>query len=910
LPFFWQGSFIIQILKKGAKMEFYNKETELVLDELQASAEGLTEQEVKARQERDGFNELKSKDKVPTWKILLDTFKDPMVIVLLIVTMVQLALGEVVEACIILGVVLISSIVTVIQTKKAESSLDALKQISAPHAKVARGGEKITIPARELVVGDLVLLEAGDFVPADGRILTCKSLRVEEGMLTGESEAVEKTDEALEGELPLGDRKNMLYSGALTVYGRGEFIVTGIGSQTEIGKIATLLETAEEKQTPLQLKLEKFSKQLGIAILILSVAIFAIQAARIFLAGDGANIEVKMLDAFMFAVAVAVAAIPEALSSIVTIVLSVGTNKMAKQHAIIRKLPAVETLGSTSVICTDKTGTLTQNKMTVVDYFLPGDKKESFPDQPEDWTNDEARLIQAAVLCNDSSINEDGQELGDPTEVALIAFSNKVGKPYKEVREAYPRLAELPFDSDRKLMSTINLIDDAKLMLTKGGPDVVFARCSKVLINGEVKEFTEELKAEFQKENEAFSNKALRVLAYAYKPLGQDKEVLDLEDENELILIGLTAMIDPPREAVYASIVEAKKAGIRTVMITGDHKTTARAIGQDIGLFGENDIAVTGQELDAMSEQELDDNLAKISVYARVSPENKIRIVRAWQKKAKVTAMTGDGVNDAPALKQANIGIAMGSGTDVAKDASSMILTDDNFVSIVNAVAVGRTVYENIKKSIGYLFSGNLGAIITIVFALIMNWASPFTALQLLFINLVNDSVPAIALGMEKAEPNVMNKKPRPSNEGIFEGGLMASVAVRGSLIGIAAIISQYIGMQVSDELGVAMAFTTLILARSLQTFTARSNSQTIISLGLFSNKYVLGAVAFCLGLYSLTTLPFTREFFSIPASFDMNHWLLAAGLALAAVIMMEIIKALRVLTSQKKAKVSIKKLG
>ncbi|HAP14905.1 MAG TPA: ATPase, partial [Lactococcus sp.] len=706
-------------------MEFYNKETDLVLEEVQASAEGLTEQQVKERQARDGFNELKSKDKVPTWKVFLDTFKDPMVIVLLIVTIVQLALGEVVEAIIILGVVLISSIVTVIQTKKAESSLDALKQISAPNAKVLRSGEKITIPARELVVGDLVLLEAGDFVPADGRILTCKSLRVEEGMLTGESEAVEKTDEALEGELPLGDRKNMLYSGALTVYGRGEFVVTGTGSQTEIGKIATLLETAEDKQTPLQQKLEKFSKQLGIAILILSVAIFGIQAARIFFAGDGANIEVKMLDAFMFAVAVAVAAIPEALSSIVTIVLSVGTNKMAKQHAIIRKLPAVETLGSTSVICTDKTGTLTQNKMTVVDYFLPSGKEESFPAQPDSWRNDEALLVQAAVLCNDSNINEEGQELGDPTEVALIAFSNKVGKPYQELRDAYPRLAELPFDSDRKLMSTINLIDDEKIMLTKGGPDVMFARCSKVLINGQVQEFTDELKANFQKENEAFSNKALRVLAYAYKPLGQDKEVLDLEDENDLILIGLTAMIDPPREAVYASIAEAKKAGIRTVMITGDHKTTARAIGQEIGLFGENDIAVTGQELDAMSEQELDDKLAKISVYARVSPENKIRIVRAWQKKSHVTAMTGDGVNDAPALKQANIGIAMGSGTDVAKDASAMILTDDNFVSIVNAVAVGRTVYDNIKKSIGYLFSGNLGAIITIVFALVMNWASP-----------------------------------------------------------------------------------------------------------------------------------------------------------------------------------------
>ena len=683
----------------------------------------------------------------------------------------------------------------------------------------------------------------------------------------------------------------MVFSSSLVVYGRADFLVTAIAEQTEIGKIAQMLETAEAKQTPLQQKLEKFGKQLGWAILALCALIFAVQILRLFTTNQTADMQKAVLDSFMFAVAVAVAAIPEALSSVVTIVLSVGTNKMAKQHAIMRNLPAVETLGSTSVICTDKTGTLTQNKMTVVDSFLPTQGSKELTDLTQ---ADQKLLLNAMVLCNDSSFSQEGQLLGDPTEVALIAYSDKIGYPYQDFREKSPRLAEFPFDSERKLMSTINDFEGQKTIFVKGGPDVLFNRCNQVFLDGKVQEFTPELKEKFQAQNEAFSQKALRVLAYAYKPVSDNKTELTLTDENDLILIGLSAMIDPPREAVYDSIAEAKKAGIKTIMITGDHKTTAQAIAKDIGLMNEGDMALTGQELDALTEDELRENLEKISVYARVSPENKIRIVRAWQNEHQVTAMTGDGVNDAPALKQANIGIAMGSGTDVAKDASSMILTDDNFVSIVSAVSIGRVVYDNIKKSISYLFSGNLGAIIAIVFALVVGWVNPFTALQLLFINLVNDSVPAIALGMEKAEPDVMEKAPRQLNEGIFANGLMRVILIRGSLIGIAAIISQYVGQKTSPEMGVAMAFTTLILARTLQTFAARSNSQNILKLGFTTNKYVLMAVTFCLALYSLTTLPFLREIFSIPAAFGWSQWIVAAGLAVIAVICMEILKSIK----------------
>ncbi|WP_195918777.1 cation-translocating P-type ATPase [Lactococcus lactis] len=872
-------------------MQPYNQSVNEVLEETKSQFEGLSPKEVENRQAKDGFNELKEKKKTSTWQLFIDTLKDPMVIILLLVAFVQLFLGEFVESLVIFIVLMINSVVAVVQTKRAESSLDALRQMSAPSAKVLRNGEKTSIPARELVVGDIVSLEAGDFIPADGRLIDVQNLRVEEGMLTGESEPVEKFSDVIEGEVALGDRKNMVFSSSLVVYGRADFLVTAIAEQTEIGKIAQMLETAEAKQTPLQQKLEKFGKQLGWAILALCALIFAVQILRLFTTNQTADMQKAVLDSFMFAVAVAVAAIPEALSSVVTIVLSVGTNKMAKQHAIMRNLPAVETLGSTSVICTDKTGTLTQNKMTVVDSFLPTQGSKELTDLTQ---ADQKLLLNAMVLCNDSSFSQEGQLLGDPTEVALIAYSDKIGYPYQDLREKSPRLAEFPFDSERKLMSTINDFEGQKTIFVKGGPDVLFNRCNQVFLDGKVQEFTPELKEKFQAQNEAFSQKALRVLAYAYKPVSDNKTELTLTDENDLILIGLSAMIDPPREAVYDSIAEAKKAGIKTIMITGDHKTTAQAIAKDIGLMNEGDMALTGQELDALTEDELRENLEKISVYARVSPENKIRIVRAWQNDHQVTAMTGDGVNDAPALKQANIGIAMGSGTDVAKDASSMILTDDNFVSIVSAVSIGRVVYDNIKKSISYLFSGNLGAIIAIVFALVVGWVNPFTALQLLFINLVNDSVPAIALGMEKAEPDVMEKAPRQLNEGIFANGLMRVILIRGSLIGIAAIISQYVGQKTSPEMGVAMAFTTLILARTLQTFAARSNSQNILKLGFTTNKYVLMAVTFCLALYSLTTLPFLREIFSIPAAFGWSQWIVAAGLAVIAVICMEILKSIK----------------
>ncbi|MBD5854715.1 cation-translocating P-type ATPase [Lactococcus lactis] len=872
-------------------MQPYNQSVNEVLEETKSQFEGLSPKEVENRQAKDGFNELKEKKKTSTWQLFIDTLKDPMVIILLLVAFVQLFLGEFVESLVIFIVLMINSVVAVVQTKRAESSLDALRQMSAPSAKVLRNGEKTSIPARELVVGDIVSLEAGDFIPADGRLIDVQNLRVEEGMLTGESEPVEKFSDVIEGEVALGDRKNMVFSSSLVVYGRADFLVAAIAEQTEIGKIAQMLETAEAKQTPLQQKLEKFGKQLGWAILALCALIFAVQILRLFTTNQTADMQKAVLDSFMFAVAVAVAAIPEALSSVVTIVLSVGTNKMAKQHAIMRNLPAVETLGSTSVICTDKTGTLTQNKMTVVDSFLPTQGSKELTDLTQ---ADQKLLLNAMVLCNDSSFSQEGQLLGDPTEVALIAYSDKIGYPYQDLREKSPRLAEFPFDSERKLMSTINDFEGQKTIFVKGGPDVLFNRCNQVFLDGKVQEFTPELKEKFQAQNEAFSQKALRVLAYAYKPVSDNKTELTLTDENDLILIGLSAMIDPPREAVYDSIAEAKKAGIKTIMITGDHKTTAQAIAKDIGLMNEGDMALTGQELDALTEDELRENLEKISVYARVSPENKIRIVRAWQNEHQVTAMTGDGVNDAPALKQANIGIAMGSGTDVAKDASSMILTDDNFVSIVSAVSIGRVVYDNIKKSISYLFSGNLGAIIAIVFALVVGWVNPFTALQLLFINLVNDSVPAIALGMEKAEPDVMEKAPRQLNEGIFANGLMRVILIRGSLIGIAAIISQYVGQKTSPEMGVAMAFTTLILARTLQTFAARSNSQNILKLGFTTNKYVLMAVTFCLALYSLTTLPFLREIFSIPAAFGWSQWIVAAGLAVIAVICMEILKSIK----------------
>lgn len=866
----------------------YQKETPELMKELHTAPEGLNQTEAQQRLQENGPNQLKEAKKKSTLALFLDTFKDAMVVVLLIVAIVQMVMGAHVESLVIFAVLLLNSVVSVIQTKKAEGSLDALKKLSAPDASVLRGGQEQSIPAKDIVVGDIVILEAGDYVPADGRLLEAGSLKIDEGMLTGESTPAEKELTTLTNEAPVGDRINMVFSGTIVTYGRGKFLVTATGNETEIGQVAGLLESTTEQKTPLQRGLDSFSKKLSIAILILSLIILGVQLLRIFL-DRSTDMTQDIVNAFMFAVAVAVAAIPEALQSIVTIVLSLGTKKMAKQHAIIRKLPAVETLGSTSVICTDKTGTLTQNKMTIVDHYLANGQVGEFPNDPTDWDKDEQRLVEISVLANDASISEDGTKLGDPTEIALIDFSEKQNQSYRELRKKYPRENELPFDSDRKLMSTLHTIDQKKMMLTKGGPDVVFERSTKVLLNDQIVPLTPEIKAQFQKQNEAFSERALRVLAFAYKVVPTTE--ITLADEEELVLVGLMAMIDPPREEVFQAVADANSAGIQTIMITGDHKTTAVAIAKEIGIFQAGDQALTGAELDRLTETELTEQLEDTTVYARVSPENKIRIVRAWQDKGRISAMTGDGVNDAPALKQADIGIAMGTGTDVAKDAASMVLTDDNFASIIKAVEVGRNVFDNIKKAVAYLFAGNLGAIISIIFALVVGWANPFTALQLLFINLVNDSLPAIALGMEKAEPTIMQRQPRDPNSGIFTGKTLTSVTYRGILIAAAVITAQWIGNQQSAEIGVAMAFSTLILSRTLQTFAARSNTQTSFQAGFFSNKMVTLAVVVCAGLFSLTLLPGLREVFAIPATFTTNDISMALGLAVIAVVLMEITK-------------------
>ena len=880
---------------------FYQKDSVQVLNDLDSNLTGLTQEEVTSRLKNYGRNVLKEKPKTPTWKLFLESFKDPLVIILLVAAMTQVFLGDTVESLIIFAVLGINAVLGVVQTKKADSSLDSLKKLSVPEAKVIRNNEKLTISSQELVPGDIVLLEAGDYVPADGRIIESQTLKVIEGMLTGESEPVLKNADTINEESSLGDQKNMVFSGSMVVYGRATYVVTSCGMNTQVGKIANLLETAENKQTPLQQKLDDFGKKLGVAIVILAALIFALEVFR---GGD-------LMNSFMFAIAIAVAAIPEALTSIVTIVLASGTNTMAKRQSIIRKLPAVETLGSTSVICTDKTGTLTQNKMTVVETYLYGPDSDKFNgfDYIKDYTNtnsnnnentsdgteiavcacaiQERYLSLSSILCNDSDVNEEGIEIGDPTEVALINYSEKYDVDYKSIRENYTRISEIPFDSDRKLMTTVNLIDDENIMFTKGAPDVIFKRCKYALKYDEVIEISDEILDEYKKINENFSNRALRVLAFAYKNVA-DEFKPSLDNENNLILIGLMAMIDPPREEVFDAVKEAKSSGIKTIMITGDHKTTAAAIAHEIGIMEKDDLALTGQELDSLTDEELDNKLEKISVYARVSPENKIRIVKAWQKKGKVTAMTGDGVNDAPALKQANIGIGMGSGTEVAKDASAMVLVDDNFATIVNAIEVGRTVYNNIKKSITYLFSGNLGGIIAILFAVFAGWANPFTTIQLLFINLVTDSLPAIALGFEKPEKDTMNKPPRDPNESILCKDTLKVVLTRGSIIGIVTILAQYIGMQTSDALGAAMAFITITLSRIIQTFAARSNSETILSLGVTSNKYALGAVIICLGMLSLTFLPFMRGIFAIPLTFELKNLGVCLALAITAVGCME----------------------
>lgn len=870
---------------------YYQFSAEEVKQDINGKQEPLTAVEVKAHQEKFGPNELVEGKKKTTLQIFLEQYKDFLVIILIAAAIVSGFLGDAESAIVILIVITINAILGTVQTVKAEQSLASLKKLSGPEAKVLRDGSVVPIPSAEVTVGDIVMLDAGDYIPADGRLLESASLKVDESALTGESLGVEKMTDAIEGEVPLGDRTNMVYSGSFVTYGRGSFVVTGIGMKTEVGKIASLLKTTSEKKTPLQVNLDQFGQKLSIIILVFCGILFGINVFR------GGNIG----DAFLFAVALAVAAIPEALSSIVTIVLSFGTQKMAKEHAIIRKLQAVEGLGSVSIICSDKTGTLTQNKMTVEQYYvnetvIPADKIDLKDSEQE-------KLMYFSILCNDSS-NVDGVEIGDPTETALINLGSKLGLDIQKIRGEYPRESENPFDSDRKLMSTKHTIDETPIMVVKGAVDVIMGRTASIQFGNEVRVITAEDKEKIEAQNQSFSRQGLRVLGFAYKAVSAEEE-LSLEDENNLTFLGLIAMMDPPREESMAAVAECKRAGIRPIMITGDHKVTAAAIAKRIGILEDESEACEGAVIDSMSDEELKNFVEGISVYARVSPEHKIRIVRAWQEKGNIVAMTGDGVNDAPALKQADIGVAMGiTGSEVSKDAASMVLTDDNFATIVKAVENGRNVYQNIKNSIQFLLSGNFGAILAVLYASIAGLPVPFAPVHLLFINLLTDSLPAIALGLEPHSKKVMDEKPRPMNESILTKDFLTKIGTEGLCIGITTMIGFMIGLTGEGGnavLASTMAFGTLCTARLVHGFNCKSDYPVIFSKRFWNNIYLIGA--FLLGLVLITcvmTIPALDEVFKVQ-TLTFTQLLIVYGLALVNLPIIQLMKKIKLMFRKNK---------
>lgn len=870
---------------------YYQFSAEEVKQDINGKQEPLTAAEVKAHQEKFGPNELVEGKKKTTLQIFLEQYKDFLVIILIAAAIVSGFLGDAESAIVILIVITINAILGTVQTVKAEQSLASLKKLSGPEAKVLRDGSVVPIPSAEVTVGDIVMLDAGDYIPADGRLLESASLKVDESALTGESLGVEKMTDAIEGEVPLGDRTNMVYSGSFVTYGRGSFVVTGIGMETEVGKIASLLKTTSEKKTPLQVNLDQFGQKLSIIILVFCGILFGINVFR------GGNIG----DAFLFAVALAVAAIPEALSSIVTIVLSFGTQKMAKEHAIIRKLQAVEGLGSVSIICSDKTGTLTQNKMTVEQYYvnetvIPADKIDVKDSEQE-------KLMYFSILCNDST-NVDSVEIGDPTETALINLGSKLGLDIQKIRGEYPRESENPFDSDRKLMSTKHTIDETPIMVVKGAVDVIMGRTASIQCGDEVRAITPEDIEKIEAQNQSFSREGLRVLGFAYKAVSAEEE-LSLEDENNLTFLGLIAMMDPPREESMAAVAECKRAGIRPIMITGDHKVTAAAIAKRIGILEDESEACEGAVIDSMSDEELKNFVEGISVYARVSPEHKIRIVRAWQEKGNIVAMTGDGVNDAPALKQADIGVAMGiTGSEVSKDAASMVLTDDNFATIVKAVENGRNVYQNIKNSIQFLLSGNFGAILAVLYASIAGLPVPFAPVHLLFINLLTDSLPAIALGLEPHSKKVMDEKPRPMNESILTKDFLTKIGTEGLCIGITTMIGFMIGLTGEGGnavLASTMAFGTLCTARLVHGFNCKSDYPVIFSKRFWNNIYLIGA--FLLGLVLITcvmTIPALDEVFKVQ-TLTFTQLLIVYGLALVNLPIIQLMKKIKLMFRKNK---------
>lgn len=818
--------------------EYHQQSSAEVMKILNVTTQGLTDDDVQKRQQVYGYNVLEEGQKTSTLAVFMGQFKDLLVIILLVAAFVSFLLGEVESTIVIMIVVILNAILGTVQHVKAEQSLDNLKALTSPIAKVMRNNQLVEIPSEEIVVGDLLMLEAGDYINADGRLLESHNLHINESSLTGESIAVAKsTDPIRKQNITIADKKNMVYSGSFVTNGRGIVMVTAIGMQTEIGKIANLLDTAKEKKTPLQISLDQFGEKLALGITLICLAIFTIDLIR----GRA------LVESFMFAVSLAVAAIPEALSSIVTIVLAFGTQKMAKENAIIRKLYAVESLGSVSVICSDKTGTLTENKMVVQEVFV--DQKKI----PHDWLNPinpvEKELMVKALLCSDA-VERDHKEIGDPTEIALVKLGKQYGLDELKIREQYPRLAEIPFDSTRKLMSTVNQMDKQPIMITKGALDVLLPKVTRIKTSTGIFEITPQHRQKIEAMNRDFSMNGLRVLAIAYKEVLPLQKV-DTRAERDLIFVGLVAMMDPPRKESKEAVESCIKAGIKPVMITGDHKITATAIAEQIGILQNPAEAIEGHALEGLTDQELQDKVQDYSVYARVTPAQKIRIVKAWQDKGHVVAMTGDGVNDGPALKQADIGVAMGvTGTEVAKDASSMILTDDNFSTIVKAIANGRSIYTNIKNAILFLLSGNAGAIFVVLYATVLGLPVPFAPVHLLFINLLTDSLPAIAIGLEPNNKKTMKDKPRNIHTPLLNKAFTTQVVLEGILIAISTIIAFQIGLSTGDTLTAStMAFTTLCLSRLVHGFNSRSK-QSIFAIGVFSNKYTW--FAFIIGVLSL----------------------------------------------------------
>lgn len=866
--------------------KLYGKDRKTILREFQTTEKGLSDNEVRNRKDIFGDNALKEKKRKGILKVFLNQFKDLLVGILIVAGIISIITDNVESTLVIFIVIFLNAILGTVQYFKAEQSLEALRSLTAAKCKVIRNGLKQEILSKDIVPGDILFLEAGDLIAADGRIIENHSLQVNESSLTGESLAVEKNAEVLsDDEIPLSDRKNMVFGGTLVTYGRAIAVVTSTGMNSELGKIANLMENTQAKETPLQKTLDKFSGKLAIIIITICIIVFVLEIYR----------DESILNALMFAVALAVAAIPEALSSIVTIVLALGTEKMAKENAIIKDLKAVEGLGAVSVICSDKTGTLTQNKMTVQKVYVDNKLIEGRELKKDNLAH--RFLINNALLCNDS-VTVEGKEIGDPTEVALVNLGEELHLDELVIREKYQRISEIPFDSDRKLMSTVNIVNNKQVLFTKGALDVLINKVNYVADSHGIRKLNDEERKEIISVNKKLSEQGLRILAFAYKEL-QDKEEITKEDENDYVFTGLISMIDPPRVESKDAVHKCIMAGIKPVMITGDHKVTAAAIAREIGIMGKDDIAVEGLEIDKLNDEQLKEKVKNISVYARVSPEHKIRIVRAWQSSGEIVAMTGDGVNDAPALKQADIGVAMGiTGTEVSKDAASVILTDDNFSTIVKAVENGRNIYNNIKNSIKFLLSGNLSAIIAVLYCAIINLPMPFAAVHLLFINLLTDSMPAIAIGMEKSNGNLLKEKPRGRNESILNKELLKIVAFEGIIISIFTIISFYGGNpNLNPKAASTMAFSTLCLARLFHGFNCRGN-QSIFKLGITTNIYSI--CAFLVGVLLLSTvlfIPPLKIVFNV-VSLSGNQYLL---LIFCAIMPTVIIQLLKIIVSYKK---------